>query len=80
MKPPSIAARLMLATVGAGIPSYVISPGHSSSLGFTPPGERRLKNLQYHPLKKCLLKDCQKMTQHNGGYCCAEHCKKDRKK
>lgn len=30
--------------------------------------------------KKCLLKDCQATTTHNGGYCCADHCKKDRKK
>ena len=28
--------------------------------------------------KKCLLKDCQRTTTHNGGYCCAEHCKLDR--
>ena len=28
--------------------------------------------------QKCLLKDCNKTTTHNGGYCCAEHCKLDR--
>ncbi len=32
------------------------------------------------PKKKCLLKDCAEMTDHNGGYCCAEHCKKDKEK
>ena len=28
--------------------------------------------------KKCQLKDCTKMTTHNHGFCCAEHCKKYR--
>lgn len=26
--------------------------------------------------KKCRLKDCVKLTVHNGGFCCAEHHKK----
>jgi hypothetical protein len=26
--------------------------------------------------KKCLLPWCPAFTVHNGGYCCAEHCKK----
>ena len=26
--------------------------------------------------RKCLLKDCKEMTEHNGGFCCAEHHKK----
>jgi hypothetical protein len=25
------------------------------------------------PLRKCLLPGCDKLTKHNGGYCCAEH-------
>jgi len=25
--------------------------------------------------QKCLLPGCNKMTTHNGGYCCAQHCK-----
>ena len=29
------------------------------------------------PMRKCLLKGCEKMHNHNGGYCCAEHCKQD---
>jgi hypothetical protein len=28
--------------------------------------------------KKCLLSRCKNMTTHNGGYCCAEHCKEDK--
>lgn len=32
------------------------------------------------PARKCLLKDCQRMTEHNGGYCCADHCKLDRER
>jgi hypothetical protein len=28
---------------------------------------------------KCRLPSCMNMTTHNGGYCCAEHCKKHRK-
>jgi hypothetical protein len=30
--------------------------------------------------RKCLLKDCQRSTTHNGGYCCADHCRKDRER
>jgi hypothetical protein len=28
--------------------------------------------------KKCQLPSCDKLTLHNGGYCCAEHCKQHR--
>lgn len=28
---------------------------------------------------KCLLPECDNLTDHNGGYCCAEHCKQHRK-
>jgi riboflavin synthase len=30
--------------------------------------------------KKCLLKECNNLTSHNGGYCCPEHCKLNRQK
>jgi len=30
--------------------------------------------------QKCGLKDCQRTTTHNGGYCCAAHCKLDRER
>jgi len=30
--------------------------------------------------RKCLLKDCQRTTTHNGGYCSAAHCKLDRER
>lgn len=29
---------------------------------------------------QCLLKGCEAMTSHNGGYCCARHCKLDRER
>ena len=29
--------------------------------------------------KKCLLPGCNKMTTHNGGYCCADHCREHRR-
>ena len=25
--------------------------------------------------KKCLLPECDELTEHNGGYCSAEHCR-----
>ena len=28
--------------------------------------------------RKCLLPSCAALTTHNGGYCCAEHCKQHR--
>lgn len=37
-----------------------------------------------HPVKqekkprKCALPGCDNQTTHNGGYCCAEHCRKHR--
>lgn len=30
--------------------------------------------------KKCLLPDCTRLTLHNGGYCCREHCQKHRER
>jgi len=30
------------------------------------------------PPRKCLLPGCENTTDHNGGYCCAEHCKAHR--
>jgi len=30
------------------------------------------------PLTECALPGCNKMAIHNGGYCCADHCKKHR--
>ncbi len=30
--------------------------------------------------RKCGLKDCHHTTTHNGGYCCAAHCKLDRER
>jgi hypothetical protein len=31
------------------------------------------------PFKACSLPDCHKTTNHNGGYCCASHCKEHRR-
>ena len=28
--------------------------------------------------RKCALPGCEILTSHNGGYCCAEHCRKHR--
>jgi len=33
---------------------------------------------QARPHKKCLLPGCDNTTNHRGGYCCSEHCKKHR--
>lgn len=30
------------------------------------------------PERACRLYGCTNLTDHNGGYCCAEHCKRDR--
>ncbi len=77
--------RLLMATAAIGsMPStgmskqtLVIRPAHDG--GLVPPWRGKLPVLK-RPLKKCLLKDCARMTQHNGGYCSAEHCRKDRAK
>lgn len=31
-------------------------------------------------INECLLPKCNNLTTHNGGYCCAEHCKQDQKR
>ena len=31
------------------------------------------------PWRKCALPICPKFTEHNGGYCCAEHCREHRR-
>ena len=31
------------------------------------------------PRRKCALPECGVMTEHNGGYCCAEHCRRHRR-
>lgn len=43
-------------------------------------GLHSFDNREYMRPNKCRLKDCQRMTAHNGGYCSAEHCKLDREK
>jgi hypothetical protein len=35
--------------------------------------------LRGRPYKKCLLPGCENKTDHNGGYCCADHCKEHRR-
>ena len=37
---------------------------------------------KYYPRtesKECSLPGCNEMTAHNGGYCCADHCKEHRR-
>lgn len=49
--------------------------GHvQSSTDYFPP------NPQPKPGRKCRLPDCKETTTHNGGYCCAEHCKLHRQR
>jgi hypothetical protein len=31
------------------------------------------------PLEECLLPTCHNTTSHNGGYCCADHCREHRR-
>lgn len=32
------------------------------------------------PYKECILPGCEETTNHNGGYCCAEHCREHRRR
>ena len=41
-------------------------------------GEFSKGSKQPKPMKKCLRKVCNVLTNHNGGYCDAECCKLDR--
>jgi hypothetical protein len=38
------------------------------------------KALRERPETKCALPGCEVMTDHNGGYCCAEHCREHNNK
>jgi len=33
-----------------------------------------------NPEVRCALPGCTNSTRHNGGYCCADHCRKDQKR
>ena len=30
--------------------------------------------------RKCALPECETLTDHNGGYCCAEHCREHKRR
>lgn len=34
---------------------------------------------RFKPERKCLLKGCENMTTHSGGFCCAEHCRRSKR-
>jgi len=52
--------------------------GMAAMAGMVP--RRLLRGQKNKPVKKCLLPGCNKPTTHNGGYCCADHCKEHRRK
>ena len=39
------------------------------------PGRRHYEK----PEKECLLEGCDERTSHNGGYCCADHCREHKR-
>jgi hypothetical protein len=46
-------------------------------MGKFPPSESPLTriDIQTKVGRKCRLPGCDNLTTHNGGYCCAEHCR-----
>lgn len=63
-------AMLIISTVETGMPSMF-----ENSFG------RGLERSLYpapKPSRECLLPGCQNQTRHNGGYCCADHCRAHR--
>lgn len=55
----------------------------AGALGYYPRGyDPRVFDVDTVPPNnsKCLLKGCDNMTTHKRGYCCAEHCKLDKKR
>lgn len=40
----------------------------------------RMKRIKIKEPTICKLPSCENLTTHNGGYCCAEHCKEHRGK
>lgn len=51
----------------------------SGWLDYDMPWNRGGDNSTVRKESKCSLPDCENTTKHNGGYCCAEHCKEHRK-
>jgi hypothetical protein len=45
---------------------------------YNPFGHSRIYHKPPKQDSKCMLPECNNMTKHNGGYCCADHCKQHR--
>ena len=70
-----VSAMIMLAIAGAASPAvfeFQPMPVLSDWTGVTLPRRYRVEPKR---AVKCGLPGCDKTTTHNGGYCCAEHCK-----
>ena len=72
---PSLSSTLL----AAGIWPLVAAghPEHAASLLDAATGRRRP---QERKAQSCVLPGCEAMTTHNGGYCCADHCREHRQR
>jgi hypothetical protein len=65
---------LASAEIMANIASVIEIPYYRNMYGMPrDPFKRMIKNA-----RSCALPGCTTVTAHNGGYCCAEHCKAHR--
>lgn len=74
------AAALAATEVLAGLPAQepvqteFVLHARDEWTGNSPKPRRR----EARPLRKCRLPRCSEVHQHNGGYCCADHCREHR--
>lgn len=52
---------------------YVLTRGMATAIAGSMPSVLRRSTRKV--AKKCSLPGCENLTEHRGGYCCAEHCK-----
>lgn len=79
----SSVASLAAAMALSGVSSRVVGECFEFVSGTRPSLDvvrgRLYRRTKDKPLVKCLLPGCDVLTTHNGGYCCAEHCRQDKK-
>jgi hypothetical protein len=56
--------------------AFIAASEHASGLLDVATGRRRQTKRQ---AKQCALPGCEAVTTHNGGYCCADHCREHRR-
>lgn len=74
---PAQDKRGLMGTVGTAGRPRLVAQCISTTLGVD---AFSVSALVEKPKRKCRLEDCDELTSHNGGYCCAVHCRVDQER